>query len=73
MTTKPIELGLILEGEDAEEFMKNEKNPKSPKNKSRCLEKLSDFTKLIHFKDKCKYWCRQKTPNWYELKRTPAP
>jgi len=31
MTTKPIELGLILEGEDAEEFMKNEKNPQVSK------------------------------------------
>ncbi|MDO5841195.1 hypothetical protein [Methanosarcina mazei] len=24
---KPIEFGLVLEGEDAKEFMKNEKNP----------------------------------------------
>jgi len=29
--TKPIELGLILEGKDAEEFWKNEKNPKVTK------------------------------------------
>ncbi len=25
---KPIELGLVLEGEDAREFWENEKNPK---------------------------------------------
>lgn len=25
---KPIELGLVLEGKDAEEFWENEKNPK---------------------------------------------
>lgn len=28
---KPIELGLVLEGKDAEEFWKNEKNPKVTK------------------------------------------
>lgn len=25
--SKPIEFGLVLEGEDAKEFIKNEKNP----------------------------------------------
>ena len=25
--SKPIELGLVLEGEDAKEFFRNEKNP----------------------------------------------
>jgi len=29
--TKPIELGLILEEKDAEEFWENEKNPKVTK------------------------------------------
>jgi hypothetical protein len=27
---RPIELGLILEGEDAEEFLEDLKNPKKP-------------------------------------------
>lgn len=28
---KPIELGLVLEGEDAKEFFRNEKNPVASK------------------------------------------
>jgi hypothetical protein len=28
---KPIELGLVLEGEDAKEFFRNEKNPEVSK------------------------------------------
>lgn len=30
---RPIELGLILEGEDAEEFLEDHKNPKKPTKK----------------------------------------
>ncbi len=39
---KPIELGLVLEGEDAKEFWKNEKNPKVTK------EQIETFKEAMH-------------------------
>ena len=47
---KPIELGLVLEGDDAKEFWKNEKNPKVTK------EQIDMFKEAIHiYKTYVKY------------------
>ncbi len=44
---KPIELGLVLEGKDAEEFWKNEKNPKVTK------EQVEMFKEAMHIYKTC--------------------
>jgi hypothetical protein len=41
---RPIELGLILEGKDAEEFWENEKNPKVTK------EQIEMFKEAMHIR-----------------------
>jgi hypothetical protein len=46
---RPIELGLILEGEDAKEFWKNEKNPKVTKEQIEMFKEAKRIYK-IHFK-----------------------
>jgi hypothetical protein len=46
---KPIELGLILEGEDAEEFMRNEKNPKVSKEQIEMFKKAMRLYKTHPF------------------------
>jgi len=46
---KPIELGLVLEGEDAKEFWKNEKNPKVTKEQIEMFKEAKRIYKT-HFK-----------------------
>lgn len=46
---KPIELGLILEAEDAEEFMRNEKNQKVPKEQIEMFKKAMRLYKTHPF------------------------
>ena len=45
---KPIELGLVLEGEDAKEFLRNEKNPVVSKK----LVRMFKRAKKIHEKNR---------------------
>ncbi len=46
---KPIELGLVLEGKDAEAFWENEKNPKVTKEQIEMFKEAKRIYK-IHFK-----------------------
>ncbi len=47
---RPIELGLVLEGKDAEEFWENEKNPKVTKEQVELFKEAKRIYKT-HFKD----------------------
>lgn len=48
---EPIELGLVLEGEDAEEFLEDIRNPKATlHSRLRCSSKPSGFIKSTRSK-----------------------
>ncbi len=46
---KPIELGLVLEGKDAEDFWENEKNPKVTKGQIEMFKKAMHIYKTHKF------------------------